>query len=164
MTRAPNLARRAAAGAGGPGRAATVAVALAVLVLGATAPRALRADSLVATRTLRAQTVLTAADMTLVEAAIPDALADPALAVGLEARVTLYAGRAIRAADVGPPALVDRNQVVSLIYLAGGLGIVTEGRALARAGAGDAVRVMNLSSRSTVTGRVAPDGTVLVGN
>ena len=122
------------------------------------------ADSLIATRTLRAQTVLAATDMTLVEAEIDGALADPVAAVGLEARVTLYAGRAIKAGDVGPPALIDRNQIVTLTYLSGGLGIVTEGRALGRAGAGDAVRVMNLSSRSTVTGRVAPDGTVLVGN
>ncbi len=122
------------------------------------------ADSVVATRTVRAQTVLAATDMTLVAAEIPGALDDPAAAVGQEARVTLYAGRAIRASDFGPPALIDRNQIVTLHYASGGLGIVTEGRALGRAGAGDSVRVMNLASRSTVTGRVTPDGSVLVGH
>ena len=33
---------------------------------------------------------------------------------------------------------------------------------LARAGVGETVRVMNLSSRSTLSGRVQADGTVLV--
>ncbi len=123
----------------------------------------LAAESLIATRVIRAQTVLTAADVTLVDAAIPGALNDAASAIGLEARVTLYPGRAIRAADVGAPALLERNQIVTLVYSAGGLGITTEGRALARAGIGDLVRVMNLSSRTIVAGRVAADGAIHVG-
>ena len=39
---------------------------------------------------------------------------------------------------------------------------MTEGRALARAGAGDYVRVMNLASRATVMGRVLQDGQIEV--
>jgi flagellar basal body P-ring formation protein FlgA len=50
-----------------------------------------------------------------------------------------------------------------LRYAAGPLAITTEGRALARGGAGDVIRVLNLSSRNTVTGRVQPDGAVSVG-
>lgn len=122
-----------------------------------------RAESLIATRVIRAQTVLSASDMTLVAAEIDGALSDPAEALGLEARVTLYPGRAIRGSDIGPPAMVERNQLVTLIYRAGGLGITTEGRALARGGTGDVIRVMNLASRMTVAGRVAADGSVQVG-
>ena len=92
------------------------------------------AESLIATRVIRAQTLLSANDVTLVAAEIPGALMDPSEALGLEARVTLYPGRAIRASDIGPPALVERNQIVTLVYNAGGLGITTEGRALARGG------------------------------
>ena len=44
-----------------------------------------------------------------------------------------------------------------------GLRILTEGRALARGGVGDVIRVMNLSSRTTVSGRIAADGSVHVG-
>ena len=121
------------------------------------------AVSLVATRLIRAQTVLSAADMTQVAADIPGALADAAAAVGLEARVTIYPGRPLRAGDLGPPALVDRNAVVPLAYRVGGLTILAEGRALDRAGAGDALRVMNLASRTTVTGRLGADGVVEVG-
>ena len=121
------------------------------------------AESLVATRTIRAQTVIGPDDMALVDAALPGALDDPALALGLEARVAIYAGRPIRSQDLGAPALVDRNQLVSLIYLSGGLAISTEGRALERGAEGDVVRVMNLGSRTTVIGRVGPDGAIYVG-
>ncbi len=121
------------------------------------------ADSLVATRPIRAQAVLTAEDVTLVDAEIAGALTDAAQAVGLEARVVIYPGRPVRAQDLGPPAIVERNQLVGLIYRAGSLAILTEGRALARGGVGDEIRVMNLSSRTTVTGLIGPDGRVIVG-
>lgn len=120
------------------------------------------ADSLIATRTIRAQTVLVAEDLALVEADIPGALTDPAAAIGLEARVTLYAGRPITAAAVGSAALVERNQTVALVYRSGGLSILTEGRALTRGGQGDVIKVMNLTSRTTVMGTIGPDGTVAV--
>ncbi len=126
-------------------------------------PRSASADSLVATRTIRAQSVIQADDVTLVAAEIPNALALAADAVGLEARVAIYAGRPILASDLGAPALVERNQTVQLVFQSGALAILTEGRALARGGTGDVIAVMNLASHSTVSGRVAANGTVLVG-
>ncbi|MES2665747.1 MAG: flagellar basal body P-ring formation chaperone FlgA [Pseudomonadota bacterium] len=126
-------------------------------------PTAAMADSLVANRTIRAMAVLAPEDVTLVEAAIPGALEDPLTAIGMEARIAIYPGRAIRAQDIGPPALIDRNQIVPLIYRAGAVSILTEGRALARGGTGDVIRVMNLASRTTVTGQIGPDGVVRVG-
>lgn len=126
-------------------------------------PAQAQADSVIATRTIRAQSILAPTDMALVAAALPGALTDPAEGIGQEARVTLYAGRAIRVADLGPPAIVERNQIVALRYRAGTLGISAEGRALLRGGVGDTIRVMNLASRTTVTGRIAADGGVDVG-
>ena len=126
-------------------------------------PAMAQADSLVATRVIPAQSVIVADDLTLVAADIPDALAATDAALGLEARVTLYPGRPIRAADIGPPALVERNGPVVIEYRAGALSIRAEGRSLARATSGEAVRVMNLASRTTVTGRRGPDGVVRVG-
>lgn len=120
------------------------------------------ADTLVAARTIRAQTLITAQDVALKDVDIAGALGDPQAAIGQEARVALYAGRPIRATDVGPPALIERNQIITLIFDRGGLEIATEGRSLTRAGPGEAVRVMNLASRITVSGRVLPDGRVLV--
>ena len=133
---------------------------LIALALVAAAPAA--ADSMVATHTIRAQTILTADDFALVAAEIPGALTDPAMAIGFEALVTLYAGRPITAADLGSAAVVERNQTVSLIYRTGGLSILTEGRALSRGRPGDVIKVMNLASRATVLGKVGPDGTVAV--
>lgn len=121
------------------------------------------ADSAVATRTIRAQTVIAPGDVVLVAADIPDALASIEEAIGREARVTLYAGRPIRPEDLGTPTLVQRNQKVVLVFQAGGLSIRLEGRALERGGQGDLIRVMNMSSRQTVNGTVAADGTVRVG-
>ena len=126
------------------------------------APAPALADALIATHTIRALTVLTAEDFAVVAADIPGALTDPAAALGQETRVTLYAGRPITAADIGAAALVERNQTVVLVYRAGGLSILTEGRALARGGTGDVIKVMNLSSRVTVTGTISLDGSVAV--
>ncbi len=121
------------------------------------------ADSLVATRTIRAQSVLGPDDVTLVAADLAGALTDPSLALGLEARVAIYPGKPVRPSDLGPPTLVARNQIVPLIYLSGSLAISTEGRALARGAEGEVIRIMNLGSRTTVSGRIGPDGAVYVG-
>ena len=137
--------------------------ALTALCAGMTPAPPIHAETLVPTRTLRAQTLVAPEDLTVLPAITPGALRDPAEAVGLEARTTLYANRPIRPGDIGAPALIDRNQIVPLNYVTGGLRILTEGRALARGGAGDVIRVMNLSSRTTVSGRIAADGSVHVG-
>lgn len=132
--------------------------ALAMLLLLA-GPAA--ADALVPVRTIRALSIIAPDDLARGEGA---GLTDPAEVIGQEARVTLYAGRPIRPGDIGPPAVVERNALVELVYAAGGLSIRAEGRALARGAAGDRVRVMNLASRSIVTARLAEDGRAHVGD
>lgn len=127
------------------------------------APVEALADSVVATRTIPAREMLRAEDVTLVEAEIPGALEEIALAVGQEARVAIYAGRAVRAADLGPGTIVERNQMVVLSYQTGALAIVTEGRALDRGAEGDVIAVMNMASRTTIFGLIGPDGVVRVG-
>lgn len=126
------------------------------------APTAACADSLIAARTIRAHSVLTTEDISLVPETLPGAVGDPAAVIGLETRVTLYQGRAIRADQLGPSAIVDRNQLVTLAYRSAGITILAEGRALARGGTGDVIRVMNTNSRTTVSGVIAPDGSVIV--
>ena len=120
------------------------------------------ADTVVATRTIRPQSVLTLADLALQEGDMPGAFDRPEALIGQETRVVLYAGRPVLPEDVGPPAIVERNQIVTLAYVSSGLSIRIDGRSLARAGVGETVRVMNLQSRATVSGRVREDGSVLV--
>ncbi|MCP5037105.1 MAG: flagellar basal body P-ring formation protein FlgA [Rhodobacteraceae bacterium] len=121
-------------------------------------------ESVVATHTIRSQTILTANDVNLIDTDIAGTYLSPAEVIGMEARVVLYAGRPIRIDDIGPPAVIERNQIVTLYYSTGGLMIAADARALGRAGIGDALRVMNLASRSTVTGWVQQDGSVSVGH
>ena len=125
---------------------------------------AAQADTVIAAATIRPGTVLGPEHLALSDASVPGALSRPDEALGLEARVVLYAGRPVRAADLGPPALVDRNQIVTLVYVEAGLAIETTGRALDRAAAGEAVRALNLASRSTVTGIVDDRGRIRVGH
>jgi len=131
---------------------------LLFLLLGSTA----WADVVTPTRTLRPGTVITSADLVLkagVQVGMFDRIVDVA---GQEARVALYAGRPIPFESIGPPAVVHRNQIVPLHFRTGALLITAEGRALERGGVGDRVRIMNLSSRSTLFGFVQKDGSIKV--
>jgi flagella basal body P-ring formation protein FlgA len=131
---------------------------LALLLL---LPGLAQAETVVAARTIRAQQILAPEDIRLV--AGEGAVANPADVIGLEARRTLYAGRPVSFDDLGPPAIVDRNEIVPLAYSRGGLQILSEGRALARGGVGEVIRVMNLASRTTIQGRITAEGLVIVG-
>lgn len=121
------------------------------------------ADVVLATRTLRAGTQIAATDLALgAGIAPPGAAQHPDEVMGLEARVTLYAGRPIPLASMTEPAMVERNQLVTLLFQVGGLEIRAEGRALARGAGGEEVRVMNLGSRNAVFGTVVAPGLVRV--
>jgi flagella basal body P-ring formation protein FlgA len=113
--------------------------------------------------TIRANSIIMEDDLVIQDASMSGTVSNPLEILGMEAKRNLYAGRPIRLSDIGPPALVERNQIVALKYQIGGLLIATEGRALARGGAGDYLRVLNLSSRNTITGRVDITGAVIVG-
>ncbi len=126
-------------------------------------PRA-EAEMVATNRTIRPKTILRAGDLVMVPGEVPGTLIAFDEAVGLEARKVLYAGRPIRFEDVGPAAIIERNQIVRLIFRKGGLTIAAEGRSLGRGGIGDSLRIMNLSSRTTVSGIVAPNGAVYVGS
>ena len=132
----------------------------ALLAFVLTAPAA--ADTVVAARTIRSAAQIGPEDLATIAADVPGTFAAPSEVIGQEAKTMIYKGRPIRPQDVGPAALVDRNSIVTIRYQVGGLGIETEGRALTRAAAGESVRVMNLASRTTVTGIVSADGSVFV--
>lgn len=116
------------------------------------------ARTVVAARTIPAKTVIGPDDLLLRDVATLGGVTDPQQIIGREARVALYAGRPIRRADVGPPAVVARNEIVPLVYARNGLIIRTEGRALDRAGPGDVIRVMNVMSRQSIRARIDDKG------
>lgn len=123
-------------------------------------PQLAAADTLVAKRTIRSQSVLAPEDLGLSPTAVAGALTDPEQAIGMEARVVLYAGRPIRPEDIGPAAVVVRNQTVMIRFKRGSLVITAEGRSLGSGTVGERILVMNLGSHTTVSGTIGPDGSI----
>ncbi len=139
-------------------------VFLLTLLLMATPTGPVLSETLVATNTIRGATPIRAEDLQIVAEHVPGALRDPSEAIGMEARVNLYPGRAIRPGDLQAPAVIARNDIITLRFMAGGLVILTDGRALDRAATGDRLRVLNLSSRVTVTATATGPGQAQVGH
>jgi flagella basal body P-ring formation protein FlgA len=139
----------------------TLFTAIAIVV--ATLQSAGHADTVIAAGTIRGQTLIMPADVAVVDGVTPGAISSVEDAIGMEAAVNLYAGRPIRHGDLRPPAIVERNALVTLRYDHGGLVVITDGRALDRAARGEALRVLNLTSRTTVTAVAAAPGLAIVG-
>ncbi|MBT8410287.1 MAG: flagellar basal body P-ring formation protein FlgA [Octadecabacter sp.] len=140
-------------------RLVLLCIALVLIALGPS-----RADTVIANGTIRGQSLIGPNDVALVEGDTPGALTNMVEAIGQEARVNLYPGRPIRPGDLRPPAIVERNEIVTIRFQHQGLMIVTEGRALDRAAAGEPLRVLNLSSRNTITAVATGPGLVTIGH
>ena len=121
------------------------------------------AESLVATRLIRATEIIGPQDVAPSDAVVPGAATHADQVIGLEARVAIYPGRPLRLAELAPAAVVERNDLVQLVYRRGGLTILAEGRALSRGAIGAQVNVMNTASRQSVQGRIVHAGLVAVG-
>ncbi len=120
------------------------------------------ADIAIVTRNIRPGEVLRESDVMVIRGDAEDGFDDKSAVVGLEARVALYAGRAILNSDVGRAATVERNQIIELVYANGPLSMTTEGRALGRGAEGQRIRVMNLTSKTSIFGTIQHDGSVRV--
>lgn len=120
--------------------------------------QAASAETVIALRNIRPSEVIAALDLGLVSKPVPGAAESIADVLGKEAKTMLYAGRPVYLANLTEPALVERNQIIDLRFSSSGLAIETEGRALGRGALGEIVRVMNLSSRTTVTATVSGPG------
>ncbi|AUC53571.1 flagella basal body P-ring formation protein FlgA [Sagittula sp. P11] len=121
-----------------------------------------QAETVVATQTIRPQQIISPDAVRIDQVTISGAYVSLDDVIGQESRYAIYPGRPLMIGSVGEPALVDRNQVVELIYSRGGLRIIAEGRALDRGAEGERIRVMNSDSRTVLFGTISPDGSVLV--
>ncbi|WP_040818939.1 flagellar basal body P-ring formation chaperone FlgA [Litoreibacter arenae] len=131
-------------------------------VLALTCACQLSAQTVVPLHTIRAGDTIAAADVRVVDSEVEAPISRLAQVIGLEAKRALYRDRPIQENDIGPPALVERNAIVALIYQTRTLSISTEGRALARGALGERIKVINLGSRNAVVGRVTNTGEVVV--
>lgn len=115
--------------------------------------------ALVATEVIRAGDIVSTMNAATEDGAAIDP-SDPVL--GREVRRTVYVGQDLSMENTQPRRLVERNQIVTVKYVKGGLEITTSGRAMGEAAAHEAVTVLNLQSRQLVSGVVQEEGWVAV--
>lgn len=124
------------------------------------------AKAVVPVRTIPAGSIIGRNDVALrpvAQAPAADMVQNLAAAIGKEAQRSLYADRPIRAREIGPVTLVERNGRVILRFRNGALQLTTVGRALDAGGMGEMIRVMNMDSHRTIYGRISGPGVVDVG-
>lgn len=120
------------------------------------------ADVPVLNRTIARGDTITAADVDWVR--LPESqvrgeilLTEGAL-VGMSARRALSPDRPLRSYDVEPPIVVERGELVSLVYQVGALTLSAQARALENGGQGQFIRFVNLQSNRTVEAWVEGPG------
>lgn len=74
--------------------------------------------------------------------------------VGMVPRRPLRAGEPIRGNDLAKPILVEKNQIISVVYSAPGVTLSMRGRAQSSGSKGETIRVQNLSSKRFIEGTV----------
>lgn len=86
----------------------------------------------------------------------------PVQVVGKQLRRPAMPDQPLRLGDLAPPALVERNALVTLVLETPGMQLMAQGRALEAAPRGAVVRVANLASQTVVEGVVVAPGRVRV--
>jgi len=88
------------------------------------------------------------------------AVLDPRDLVGMQAKRLIAQGRPVQLQSVTPPIIISRGEEVKIELRHGALHLVTTGKAIGDAHLGQEVRVVNLSSRKTITAIARADGVV----
>jgi flagella basal body P-ring formation protein FlgA len=92
-----------------------------------------------------------------------DAPRDPRAVIGQAPRRPMQAGAPVSLNDLSAPVVIRRDDVVQVVYAAGGMRLVLEGRALGSASVGDAVEVQNPASKKTIQAIASGPDQALVG-
>ncbi len=82
--------------------------------------------------------------------------------IGLSAKRSLQAGKPISLTDLEAPVLIHKNQLVTILLEIPGLVIRAEGKALASASKGEAVKVLNTQSKRIIHATARASGLVSV--
>ncbi len=67
--------------------------------------------------------------------------------IGMVTRHTVLAGQALQQADITPPLLVKRNELITVSYKNGVINLSTKARSMDNASNGDVITLMNLTSK-----------------
>jgi flagella basal body P-ring formation protein FlgA len=82
--------------------------------------------------------------------------------IGLAARDSLQAGRALRGGDLMRPQIVQRNEMVTLTFAMPGISLTVRGKATEGGAEGDVISVVNEQSKRVLQGVVVAPGRVAV--
>jgi flagella basal body P-ring formation protein FlgA len=82
--------------------------------------------------------------------------------IGQQTLRPLQAGTAINRLHVRVAPAISRNQLVTLVYRRGGIELTGRAQALEDGQTGQSIRIINPTTRSTITGTVAADGSVII--
>ncbi|KAF0230458.1 MAG: flagella basal body P-ring formation protein [Beijerinckiaceae bacterium] len=74
--------------------------------------------------------------------------------IGMIPRRVLKSGEPVRQTDIAKPILVEKNQLVSVVYASKGLSLTMRGRAQANGAMGETIRIQNPQSKRFVEGMV----------
>ncbi|MCZ8181527.1 MAG: flagellar basal body P-ring formation chaperone FlgA [Beijerinckiaceae bacterium] len=91
-----------------------------------------------------------------------DVLTADADLTGMIPRRTLKAGEPIRNSDLAKPILVEKNQIVTVLYNSGGLNLSMRGRSQNSGSMGEAIRVQNPQSKRIVEGVVTGQAQITI--
>lgn len=84
------------------------------------------------------------------------------LAIGMAAQRPLRSGQVLKQSDLMKPEMVQRNEMVTLVFEVPGVTLTMRGKALETGAEGDTIGVLNLESKRTVQGIVTGVGRVTV--
>jgi flagellar basal body P-ring formation protein FlgA len=121
-------------------------------------------DVVVPQRQVERGEVLKASDVTIVQRpkAEGPALTDLNTAIGLAARHQLRSGQPLHDTDLMRPDIVQRSEVITLVYEAPGIVLTLRGQAQEAGALGDTIGVLNMESKRVVQGVISAPGRVTV--
>ncbi len=108
---------------------------------------------------------LSAADFTMEmrpQGSIPRDAASLQDVAGMAIKRRMSAGSFVTLSDLTEPVLIERNEIVTMIFRVGRLQLTTRGRALSEGSKGGIVPVMNLESKRIIDAEIMGDGIVSV--
>ena len=91
-----------------------------------------------------------------------DIVTDSEQVIGLAARNPMQPGRPLRLSDLTRPAVVLRNETVTLTYQVPGITLTVRGKAAESGAEGDVISVLNEQSKRTLQGVVSGPGRVTI--
>ncbi len=91
-----------------------------------------------------------------------DVVTDPSRAVGMRATHTIQAGRALALADLEPPPIVHKGDLVTIQATFGGVAVMSPGEALEDGHSGAQIRVRNCMSGTILRAVVVDENTVRI--